>query len=294
MPHAIAMVFRAAAMAAAAALLAACSVTADETETSRFPTSSAFPAGTMERFTFAAGVPEQWRLSALRTPDRAQAPWRIVVITGTPSWSEYWAPTIARIGADREMIVVDRPGFAQSEPLTAVTDLETQAQALSPLLWGAPAQRVLVVGQSYGAPIASLMARANPERVQALVLASSYFGERGPTARRLFGVGALVKPLLQRDLRNSITEVQRQGPQLPAAFAALSALTIPKVFLHGDADTFVPLSAAQRWAADFGGRFVDVPGGDHFLNACCVDQTIAAFERAIADAEAPGAADHQR
>ena len=271
---------------AAAALAAACSSTAAEDQEPRFPTSRDFPASVMQRMTFEAAVPEQWRLSALHTPDRENAPWRIVVITGTPSWAEYWAPTIARIGEDREMIVVDRPGFAESQPQEAVPDIAKQAEALAPLLDGAPGQRVLLVGQSFGAPIAALMAQTHPGKVSALVLASSYFGDRGPTARRLFMVGGVVQPLLGRDLRNSISEVRAQRAQLPAAFAALRAIRAPIVFVHGDADTFVDYASTERIAQTYHASFIGVPGGDHFLNACCVDQTIAAFESAIAAAPA--------
>jgi hypothetical protein len=54
----------------------------------------------MERIDFTAGVPEGWRISALQTPERPDATWKVVIVTGTPSWSEYWAPTIARAAAD--------------------------------------------------------------------------------------------------------------------------------------------------------------------------------------------------
>ncbi|MGE0828323.1 MAG: alpha/beta fold hydrolase, partial [Hyphomonadaceae bacterium] len=106
----------------------------DVAESERFPTSENYPPGTMERWSFDGGAPAHWRLSALRTPGREAAPWRIVVITGTPSWSEYWAPAIAKAPANREMIVADRPGFSRSEPESAVTDIAAQARALSPLL----------------------------------------------------------------------------------------------------------------------------------------------------------------
>jgi pimeloyl-ACP methyl ester carboxylesterase len=66
---------------------------------------------------------------------------------------------------------------------------------------------------------------------------------------------------------------------------ALRGLNQPLVFVHGDDDTFVPLEADQRIAAEYGHTFVTIPGGDHFLNACCVPTLLAAFEQAIAEAE---------
>lgn len=261
-------------------VLAACAA-----DVERYPTSADYPAGVMKRIPIqAAGHP--WRLSALETP-RA-APWKVVVITGTPSWSEYWAPVLAALPEPYTMIVADRPGFALSEPRAVVGSIADQAEALSALLDAAPGQKVILVGQSYGAPIAALMAARYPDRVQALVLMSPFFGERGRTARRLTGLGGMVRPMLPRDLKNSIAEVRGQAPQLPAARAALVGLRVPVVVMHGEADTFVPIASARALAASRGTAptaMVAVPAGDHFLNACCVPALVGALQTAAGMAE---------
>lgn len=268
-----------------AIMAAACSIGTAEDENPRFPTSSYYPAGTMERITFTAAGAEGWRISALRTPDRPDATWKVVIITGTPSWSEYWAPTIAAAPADWEMIVADRPGFRDSEPEGAVRDLARQAEALSPMLAARPGQRVLLIGQSFGAPVATLMADRYRDQIDAVVFVSPFFGDRGPTARRLIGVGGVVRPMLPRDMRNSITEIGGQRAQLPAVWEALRRLSQPIVFIHGDDDTFVPLAASQRITAEYRHTLITVPGGDHFLNACCVPALIQASGQAMAEAE---------
>ncbi len=250
-------------------------------------------ANRIEQTTFTAGVPQGWRLSASRTPSRADAEWRIVVVTGTPSVSRYWRRTLASASETRELIVVDRPGFGRSEPRHAVPDLVTQADALAPTIAARPGQHVLLVGQSYGAPVAAIMAHRYADRVDAVVLVSAFFGEQGPAARRLLGIGRSVRPLLSRDLNNSITEISAQNSQLPAAFAALDRLRQPVVFVHGRDDTYVPIAAAQRLSRNFDRPLVEVPAGDHFLQYCCVADLLAAFEQAIAEADrrksAPGA-----
>lgn len=271
--------------------LSACAIGTSEDDNDRFPTSSSYPAGTMERIEFTANVPEAWRISALATPGRTDATWKVVIITGTPSWSEYWAPVIAALPPSREIIVADRPGFRSSEPEEAVRDITQQADALAAMLDTRPGERVLLIGQSFGAPVATLMASRYPDRVHAVVLVSPYFGDRGPTARRMFGVGRLFHGMLPRDMRNSITEVTAQTEQLPGVWTALRGLDQPLVFLHGDDDTFVPLEASQRIAAEYGHTLIAVPGGDHFLNACCVPALLEAFEQAIAEAEGREAAE---
>ncbi len=269
--------------------LAACGGDAKprEKEHERFPTSEDFSTDIMRRVALTAAGETPWRLSALETPRAAPASWRIVVVTGTPSWSEFWAPTLAKIGPDREMIVADRPGFAASDPRGAVTRIEAQAQALEAMLGDTPDQKVILVGQSYGGPIAAVLAARRPDKVKALVLMSAFFGERGPTIRRLSALGSLVRPALPRDMKNALAEIDNQTPQLPQARAALAELKIPVIVLHGDDDDFIPLAAAQRLAAAAGprGEFIAAPGGDHFLNACCVDAVLAAVERGVTAAE---------
>jgi pimeloyl-ACP methyl ester carboxylesterase len=268
-----------------AAAAACVQVGVGEEGSERFPVSSDYPPGTMERMAFTAGGEDAWRISALRTPERPDADWKVVIVTGTPSWSEYWAPTIAAMPDNRELVVADRPGFAQSEPREAVRDLATQAEALSPMLEARSGQRVLLVGQSFGAPVATLMAARYADRVDAVVLVSPYFGDRGPTARRMLGVGRIARPILPRDLRNSIIEVSAQTEQLPAVWEAFVGLSQPVVLVHGDDDTFVPIAASRRIADEHGHTLVTVPSGDHFLNACCVPALLAAMEQAIAEAE---------
>jgi pimeloyl-ACP methyl ester carboxylesterase len=245
-----------------------------------------YPDALVERIGFRAGGGLEWRLSALRTPRARPAPWKIVVVTGAPSWAEYWSSALAAVGSQREMVVVDRPGFGCSEPAHAVVDLMIQTQALSPLLDGAPGQRVLLVGQSYGAAIATLMAAAQPDKVDALVLLSGLFGEMGPTASRLVDLGRRVQGVIPRDLRNAIAEVRAQPPQLGVVREALSRLAMPIHIVHGEDDDFAPVAAARALAEALSGqtnvRFAAVPHANHFLNEGPPELLLTHLEAAIA------------
>jgi pimeloyl-ACP methyl ester carboxylesterase len=249
------------------------------------PTSADYPDTVIRRVRFAAGGGLGWRISALVTPRERPAPWKFVVITGAPSWAEYWAPVMAALPADREMIVVDRPGFAASEPAHAVTDIRVQARALAPLLEACADQRIVLIGQSYGGAIATLMAEANPKRIAGLVLLSSYLGEPGPTARRLLQLGARLSGLIPRDLRNAVTEIHGQPSQLDQIHRALAALPVPVHVVHGDADDFAPIEAAKALTGLRGPRrpmrFQPVMGGDHFLNDGPVETLLECMEACI-------------
>ena len=202
----------------------ACIDSAAHGRTEHFPTSNDYPESVMRRVTFTAGGGLGWKISALTTTRERPCPLKIVVVPGAPSWAEYWAPALAALPLDREMIVVDRPGFAASEPATCVPDIRLQAAALSPLLEPAPGQKILLVGQSYGAAIATVMAARNPKALAGVVLLSSFLGEPGPTARFLVNLGLRALNLIPRDLRNAILEVSGQAPQLAHMRQALRRL----------------------------------------------------------------------
>ena len=253
--------------------------------TEHAPTSADYPEDIVRRTSFMSGGGHGWRISALETPRLIPAPWKIVVITGAPSWAEYWAETLAELPQDREMIVVDRPGYAASEPLHPVTDIRVQAEALAPVLRAAPGQKVLLVGQSYGAAIASIMAEQNPGKVSGLVLLSGFFGEAGPTARWLLDLGGKALKMIPKDLRHAVIEVTGQKPQLRHAKRALAKLNIPIHMIHGDQDDFAPVEVAEKLADETITRrpirVVRTEGANHFLNDGPAEILIAALEACI-------------
>ena len=271
------------------ALFWACLESAASGRTEHRPTSTDYSDTVVRRITFTAGGGLGWRLSALTTPRPRPAPWKIVVITGAPSWAEYWAPALAALPRNREMIVVDRPGFAASEPAECVLDIRDQARALAPLLEAAPGQKILLVGQSYGAAIAALMAAARPRRVAAVVLLSSYLGEPGPTARWLVRVGSRFLNMIPRDLRNAVMEVSHQPPQMALVREALARLRAPVHVIHGEVDDFAPIETASAFAGAIRTRrpvrFQRVAGANHFLNDGPVDTLLACLEGCIPTAQ---------
>jgi pimeloyl-ACP methyl ester carboxylesterase len=267
------------------ALFWACLESAANGRTEHRPTSVDYPDTLVRRVAFTAGDGLGWRISALTTPRSRPAPWKIVVVTGAPSWAEYWAPVLAALPDDREMIVVDRPGFAASEPAECVLDIRDQARALAPLLDGPPGQKILLVGQSYGAAIAALMAAARPKRVAVLALLSSYLGEPGPTARWLVRAGSRFLNLIPRDLRNAVMEVSHQPSQMAYMREALGRVRAPIHVIHGELDAFAPIETARAFAHTIGARraarFQPVPQANHFLNDGPVETLLTCLEACL-------------
>lgn len=249
------------------------------------PTAEYFDEHVVRRVIFEAGGGLGWKISALVTPRSRPARWKIVIITGAPSWAEYWAPIMAALPPDKAMVAVDRPGYGQSEPAECVADIGLQAQALAPLLDGPPQQKILLVGQSYGAAIAALMAAAAPDRVAVLVLLSSYLGESGPTARWLVDAGSRLKAVIPRDLRTAVSEVSGQRAQMPLMREALAQLRIPIHIIHGEVDDFAPVELARQMASEPVSRgpirFEAVPGANHFLTDGPVESLIRRLDACL-------------
>ncbi|MDO9338720.1 MAG: alpha/beta hydrolase [Caulobacter sp.] len=251
------------------------------------PTAELYAESVVKRITLPCGGDHGWTLSALTTPRDKPAPWKIVVVTGAPSWAEYWAPVLAELPSDREMVVVDRPGYAGSQPVEYVGDIRVQAEALMPLLSVAPGQRLLLVGQSYGAAITSLMAARRPKGLAGLVLLSGYLGDPGPTARMLVKLGQVLLRFLPvpRDLRNAVLEVAGQPGQLVHMRQALERISVPIHLIHGDLDDFAPIETAEKLVKELRTlrpmRFRRVPGGNHFLNDGPAGDLIAELEACL-------------
>jgi pimeloyl-ACP methyl ester carboxylesterase len=263
----------------------ACVECAATGRTEHAPTSTDYPDTVLRRMSFLAGGGRGWNITALETPRHTPAPWKIVVITGAPSWAEYWCEVMVGLPADRQMVVVDRPGYAGSEPQHPVQDIRVQAEALAPLLKAQRGQKILLVGQSYGAGIAAVMAAEHPGKVASLVLLSGFFGEAGPTARWLVDMGSRTLKVIPRDLRHAVIEVTGQRPQLVYAKRALTQLNIPIHMIHGDQDDFAPIEAAERLASETPTRqpirFVRTNGANHFLNDGPPEALIVALESCI-------------
>jgi len=268
----------------------ACLECAASGRTEHVPTSEDYPDSVVRRISFTAGGGLGWKLSALVTPRDKPTAIKIVVIPGAPCWAEYWAPVLAALPLDREMVVADRPGFAASEPATCVPDIRLQAAALAPLLEAAPGQKILLVGQSYGAAIATVMAAQNPKALAGVVLLSSFLGQPGPTAQWLVYLGMRVLSLIPRDLRHAIVEVSSQAAQLSHMKTALRRLNVPVHVIHGDADDFAPIELAEALVKETRCRrpmnFIRVPGANHFLNDGPVDLLLSCLERCIPAAPA--------
>lgn len=194
--------------------------------------------------------------------DNADAPRRIVFIHGAPADASSWDTLLdsqAALLDGCEVIALDRLGYGRSMP-AATASLQEDARSIEPLL----TPGTILVGHSYGAPIALRAAAAFPDRVGGLVLVAAATDPAVSESRwAMLGDARRRSPAAERELAALADENATLQPML-------ADVRCPVVIIHGDADPLCPhdrtLDHLERALVSADLRFVSVHGGGHNLH----------------------------
>ncbi len=132
-----------------------------------------------------------------------------------------------------------------------------------------------LLGASFGGGAASFSAADNAKKIKAIVLwnaaidYSFLINSSTPWAQKFFGKKAGAKVLLRgytevgstgyKVGRKVMQEIVRLKP-----WKALTALTCPILFVHGDKDTYVPYSDSVKYASQLShASLATIPGAEH-------------------------------
>lgn len=181
------------------------------------------------------------RYYELNQPD---AEWDIVFIHGTPATAAIFGEQFRHPFPRANLAALDRPGFGASGPGRRRPSLEDQANAISALLPKEPTRRTILVGHSYGAPVALLAAlKFTNEGAGAVLIGGSIDPAQERTyAIQRFADWPLVSWLVPRSLRQCNRELLTLRADLVRLQPELSALAVPVVMLHGGEDYQVPVA----------------------------------------------------
>ena len=167
----------------------------------------------------------------------------LVFLHGSPSslsaWDGYLQDTILR--ETTNMYAIDRPGYGYSNFGDEMTSIDTQAQIVSAIVNKNELKNVIVIGSSYGGPLAARVAFFN-SRIKAVVMVSPAIDptiEKDIWASR-FTQWKLTRWLVPTAYRVAGDEKKVHAQELALIEQGWKSLKIPILHIHGDDDDLVP------------------------------------------------------
>ncbi|SEJ80663.1 Pimeloyl-ACP methyl ester carboxylesterase [Dyadobacter sp. SG02] len=139
------------------------------------------------------------------------------------------------------IVSVDRVGYGKSrlKKRRYVTSIETQAHALLPVFsLNKSDQKVIVLGRSYGAPIAARLASLAPEQVKELIMVSPVID---PETERFFwfskwGRMSFVQLFLPASFNAATAEKYSHADELRKLLPVWEQLSVPTTVIQGGND----------------------------------------------------------
>ena len=179
--------------------------------------------------------------------------WNIVFIHGTPATAAVFGEQFRHPFPRANLAALDRPGFGASGPNRRRPSLEDQANAIGVLLTNETTRRTILVGHSYGAPVALLAALKFTNEVAGVVLIG---GSVDPAQERIYAIQRaanwpIVAWVVPRSLRQCNRELLTLRGDLVRLQPELPALAVPVVMLHGGKDHQVPVANVDYLRTQF-------------------------------------------
>lgn len=181
--------------------------------------------------------------------DRQEA--SILFIHGAPSSLSYWKGYLSDsvLLSRATMYAVDRPGYGYSGLADPLPDISMQAGILKLIIDSLHKAHhpIILVGVSYGAPIACRLIMDNPGLVDGLVLMAPPLG---PGKERIFWFtypveNPLVHWVVPRMLQTANTEKIHHREELTKMLPLWDRIHVPVIYLQGQEDELVDTANAS-------------------------------------------------
>ncbi|MEP6747470.1 MAG: alpha/beta hydrolase [Bacteroidota bacterium] len=173
-----------------------------------------------------------------------------------------------------QVISVDRPGYDKStfkNSRKAVTSINLQAAIIyEALRLNHSSKKGIVMGSSYGGPIAVKLAIDHPESFYHVLLLAAAID---PNNEKFFWFNKYahhgpIKWMLPRFMRTASNEKYSHVKELQKLLPLWPQLTVPVTAVQGDADHIVSpvnLDFARKVLAGKNAEFISLPGVDHLI-----------------------------
>jgi pimeloyl-ACP methyl ester carboxylesterase len=215
----------------------------------------------------------------------------VLVLHGWGASIDAVGSIVSGLGRSAEIVAVDLPGFGRSDPPTAPWTVGRYAAFVVQLAAALSLERFSVLGHSFGARIAIVLADEHPEKLERLLLTGaaglrprrrpSYYAKVGlaKVGRLVAAVGGSPGRRLQAALRRRVasadwlaaSEALRGTFRLVIAedlTGRLSRIRVPTLLVWGEQDADTPLwmgERMERLIPDAG--LVVLPGAGHYAYA---------------------------
>jgi pimeloyl-ACP methyl ester carboxylesterase len=172
-----------------------------------------------------------------------------------------------------KIISVDRPGYGKSGTGNSVISLDEQARLLQPILNEYKMNKpVILVGRSFGAPVAAKLASENQDKIIALFLLGA---DIDPEKEKFWwfsplGNFSLFRWILTNDMIVANEEKYSRVSELKKLLLVWQKIKIPVIMMHGENDWIVDttnMAFAKRMLINSPkSKFMLLPGVGHVIS----------------------------
>lgn len=217
----------------------------------------------------------------------------VIFIHGAPGQLSEYIKIMGRpeLQNAARIIAVDRPGYGRSNYGKALTSIEEQARALDSLILryqnDAP---LVVVGHSFGGPIAAQVAVHHPNAIDHVIMLAPAIS---PEDEKIFWIAHLGKIppfrwLLSPALRVATDEKFSHVEELEKLKPQLSQINTRVTYVHGTKDFIVPyrnIHFAREQLSQADTTFITLPKANHILQHSHRDFIVEQVLKAVSDQE---------
>ncbi len=171
------------------------------------------------------------------------------------------------------IVSVDRPGYGNSwlKRRKPVISIESQAKCLMGVLeLNKSKEPAIILGRSYGAPIAAAMASLAPDKVKQLIMVSPVID---PDNEKFYwfskyGRNRLVQLFLPKEFNTATAEKYVHSDELRKMLPVWKKLTMPVVVIQGGNDWIgdpVNIEFAKQNIPSLKSQYITIPDAGHML-----------------------------
>ena len=173
----------------------------------------------------------------------------VIFIHGSPGGWEAYGDYLKdqELRTKARLISVDRLGFGQSETGIPEKSLKEHAKVIAKVIKTSKAEQTIVVGHSYGGPVAARLTMDYPELVQGLILIAPSISPEQEKRRWYNELASwkIIRWALPDNLDTSNREILPLRGELKAMLPLWKNIKAPVTVIQGEKDRLVPKENAD-------------------------------------------------